>query len=113
MPYETDRKFVPFQKADEATRTVFGIVTPEAADRDGERCYYETSNTFYQKWASEQAEASHGKSIANVRKQHGKTAAGRGIKTVFDYQAREIWRTGELVDTQSARCHLRCDRPRR
>jgi hypothetical protein len=43
------RKFVPFQKADEATHTVFGLVTSEATDRDGERCHYETSKAFYQK----------------------------------------------------------------
>lgn len=91
-------KFIPFTKMDEATRTVWGLVTSQALDKDGERCHYKSTKPLYQEWCVDTAEASHGKSIGDMWSMHTKRATGRFIKIVFDDVNEQIWMAGEVVD---------------
>lgn len=91
-------KFIPFAKVDEAKREVWGIVTAEVPDKDGETCRYEPTKKNYKAWAAEFQKATDGDSVGNLREMHQLKAAGRGIGIEFDDDSREIRMGFKVVD---------------
>ena len=77
-------KFVPICKIDAAKREVYGIVTSEAVDKDGEVCDYVTTAPYYKAWSAEFEKATDGKSLGNVREMHANKAAGKVTSLEFD-----------------------------
>lgn len=90
--------FIPLTKVDEEKRLVYGIATAEEADRSGEICDYATTKPHYEKWSSDMAKASGGKSLGNVRAMHGKSAAGKLVKLFCNDEAKQIEVCAKIVD---------------
>jgi hypothetical protein len=98
-------KFVPITKIDAARREVYGVVTSEAPDKDGEICDYDTTKPHYEAWSTEFAQATAGKSLGNVREMHAHSAVGKVVDLVFDDPAKTIAVRARIVDdTAWAKC---------
>jgi hypothetical protein len=91
-------KFVPFVKIDEAKREVYGLVTAEVEDKDGETCHYKSTVPYYKAWSNELAKATDGDNLGNLREMHGLAAAGRGILLEFRDKAQQIFMGFKVVD---------------
>lgn len=91
-------KFLPLVKIDEAQRIVFGKVTAEAPDRDGEICHYVTTAPGYKAMNEEFSKATDGKSIAPLREMHTLSAVGVGKSIVFDDSNKAILMGFKVVD---------------
>lgn len=89
--------FIPLAKADAAQRLVYGFFD-ESPDRSGEVFDYVSSKPNVQKWSDGLAKASGGKSLGNIRAQHGKTAAGLLKALEFDDEAKRIEFCAHIVD---------------
>jgi hypothetical protein len=95
----TDLKiFVPITKVDAAKRLVYGMVTAEMPDLDGEICDYESSKPLYEKWSGAIAKATDGKSLGNLRGMHSKVAAGKLTDIAFDDTGKSIEICCKVVD---------------
>lgn len=92
------RKFAQFTKVDSTTRTVEGIVTSEAKDKDGERCHYDTTAPLYKEWSQQFERTTGGKSKGNIRAMHQPSAAGKVTDIQFDDAARQISIVAKIVD---------------
>jgi hypothetical protein len=92
------KKFIPFVKVDAAKREVYGIVTAEVKDKDGETCRYEPTKKLYQAWSGEFQKATGGESLGNLREMHQLKAAGRGILMEFRDEDKEIFMGFKVVD---------------
>lgn len=90
--------FIPITKVDATQRLVYGVATAEALDRQGEICDYATTKPFYEKWSSDIAKASDGKSLGNVRSMHGSIAAGKITTLKFNDADRQIELCAKIVD---------------
>lgn len=89
--------FVPLAKADAAQRLVYGYID-ETPDRAGEVMDYDTSKPHFEAWSDTFAKATDGKSVGNLRAQHGKVAAGIFEKIAFDDDAKRIELCARIVD---------------
>lgn len=92
------KKFIPFSKVDAVKREVYGIVTAEVVDKDGEVCDYDSTVPHYKAWNEEFAKATDGKSIGNLREMHGLSAVGKGVSVEFRDSDKEIWMGFKVVD---------------
>lgn len=90
--------FARLVKVDEAKRQVTGIIADETPDLAGEIFDYETSKPHFQAWSDGVAKASGGKSVGNVRGQHGKIVAGRLTDIIMDDMQKNIVVTADVVD---------------
>jgi hypothetical protein len=95
------RKFIPIIKIDAAKREVYGIVTSEAVDKDGEICDYASTAPNYRAWSAEFEKATQGKSLGNVREMHANKAAGKVTSLDFDDAARRILIGAKIVDDEA------------
>jgi hypothetical protein len=95
------RKFIPICKIDAAKREVYGIVTSEVVDKDGEICDYASTAPNYKAWSEEFEKATQGKSLGNVREMHANKAAGKVITLDFDDTARRIMIGAKIVDDEA------------
>lgn len=95
------KKFFPLVKVDEAQRIVYGLVTAEQPDRDGEICHYATTVPYFKAWSDVVSKASDGKSIGNLREMHGLSAAGAGKSIEFDDTNKSILMGFKVVDDQA------------
>jgi hypothetical protein len=88
-------KYFPLTKIDEQTHTIYGIVTCEIPDKEGERCLYEGAKKSYQKWSLEAEEstsaAGQGVSLGNIRYMHKLIVAGKATKLKYDDNKKQIW----------------------
>lgn len=91
--------FVPLAKADAAQRLVYGYFD-ETPDRSGEVFDYASSKPNFEAWSDSFAKATDGKSVGNIRAQHGKVAAGKLEKIAFDDSAKRIEFCARIVDDQ-------------
>lgn len=82
--------FARITKVDEASRTVEGVIADETPDKSGERFDYESSKPHFEKWSTDIAKATEGKSLGNVRVMHGNTVAGVTKELNFDDAAKAI-----------------------
>jgi hypothetical protein len=92
------RKFWPLAKVDEATRTVYGVVTGERPDRDDEVLHYTSTVPYYKDMNEEFSKATDGKSIAPLREMHQLKAAGVGKSIDFRDANRQIAMGFKVVD---------------
>lgn len=92
------KKFIPFVKVDVAKREVWGIVTAEVPDKEGETCDYAKTKPFYQAWSAEFEKATDGKSLGNVRYMHQLDAVGKVVGLEFHDDQREIFIGAKIVD---------------
>jgi hypothetical protein len=90
--------FARLLKVDEAKRQITGVIANESVDASGEVFDYDTSKPFFQKWSDKVSKASDGKSVGNVRAQHGSIVAGRLTDITFDDVAKSITVTSDIVD---------------
>jgi hypothetical protein len=90
------RKFIPIVKIDAAKREVYGVVTSEAVDKDGEVCDYASTAPHYKAWSAE-----FEKSLGNVREMHANKAAGKVTALDFDDAAKEIRIGAKIVDDEA------------
>lgn len=70
---------IPLFKIDEEQRLVYGRATQEVVDKSGEVMDYETSKPMFEKWSSDFATRTKGKSYGNVRIQHDAKRVGGKI----------------------------------
>jgi hypothetical protein len=91
--------FIPITKIDEEKREVYGVGAVEIADRSNQIFDYATSKPRIQKWSSETALRSQGKSLGNVREMHKASAvAGKVIKIDFDDAGKRVLLGSKIVD---------------
>jgi hypothetical protein len=91
-------KFIPITKVDAAKQEVWGVVTAEMPDKDGEICDYDSTVPYYKAWSEEFAKATDGKSLGNVREMHQPKAVGKLIAIEFDDVMKEIRVGAKIVD---------------
>jgi hypothetical protein len=92
------RMFVPITKVDIEKRLVYGLVTAQEPDRVGEVCDYASTKPLYEKWSSEIAKASGGKSFGVLRSMHSRIAAGKVSNIDFDDNDKAISICAKVVD---------------
>lgn len=85
-------------KVDEATGKVYGRAVQEVPDRSGEIFDYASSKPNFEKWSTDMAKATDGKSVGNVRAMHGKVAAGKLTEITFADAEKAIDVCAEIVD---------------
>ncbi len=88
------RKFVPVLKLDEATHTVYGCVSSEAIDSEGEIADYAGTKAAFQKWSADQlaktTAAGQEPSLGNIRVMHQVEVGGKVTALDFDDAAKRI-----------------------
>jgi hypothetical protein len=90
--------FLQLTKADAAKRLVYGTAAAEELDKANEIFDYDSSKPLFEKWSSEIAKASDGKSLGNVRAMHGKVAAGKLEELSFSDASKTIEVCAKIVD---------------
>ena len=90
--------FIPITKVDAAKRLVYGVATAEAPDRAGEVCDYASTKPLYEKWSSDIAKATDGKSFGNLRSMHSDIAAGKLTAINFNDKDKAIEICAKVVD---------------
>lgn len=90
--------FARITKVDEATGKVYGRAVQEVPDRSGEIFDYASSKPNFEKWSTDMAKATDGKSVGNVRAMHGKVAAGKLTEITFADAEKAIDVCAEIVD---------------
>lgn len=90
--------FARITKVDEATGLVYGRAVQEVVDRSGEIFDYDSSKPKFEKWSTDLAKATDGKSVGNVRAMHGKVAAGKLNEIAFVDAEKAIDVVAEVVD---------------
>ena len=90
--------FCPLVKVDEAKREVWGVVTAEEPDKDGEICDFESTVPYYEKVVKEMSKATDGANIFPLRAMHGLIAAGKGIGIEFRKESKEVYMGFKVVD---------------
>jgi len=90
--------FARLVKVDEAKRQVIGILADETPDAAGEVFDYESSKPHFQKWSGEVAKATAGKSVGNLRAQHGRVVAGKLSELTLDDSEKQVRIVGDIVD---------------
>lgn len=91
-------KFFPLVKVDIEQRLVYGLVTAEAEDKDGETCHYESTKPEYKAVNDELGKASDGQNIMPLREMHQLNAVGAGKTIDFDDSKKQIRMAFKVVD---------------
>ena len=91
-------KFFQLTKVDEAQRIVYGLVTAERVDKDGETCHYESTVPQYKAVNDEMGKASDGQNIMPLREMHQLHAVGAGKSIDFDDAKKEIRMAFKVVE---------------
>ena len=89
------QKYLPIVKVDEQAHVVWGLVTSETPDRDGEICDFEAAKAAFQKWADESfsktTAAGQEPSLGNIRVMHQLQVGGKAIHIEFKDADKQIW----------------------
>jgi hypothetical protein len=91
-------KFFPLVKVDLEQHLVYGLVTAEAEDKDGETCHYDSTKPEYKAVNDELGKASDGQNIMPLREMHQLHAAGAGKTIDFDDTKKQIRMAFKVVD---------------
>jgi hypothetical protein len=91
-------KYFPLVKVDEAQRIVYGLVTAERVDKDGEICHYESTVPQYKAVNDEMGKATDGANIMPLREMHQLHAVGAGKSIEFDDAAKQIKMAFKVVE---------------
>lgn len=92
------QKFFPLVKIDIAQRIVYGLVTAEAEDKDGETCHYDSTKPEYKAVNDELGKATGGENIMPLREMHQLNAVGAGKSIDFDDAEKTIKMAFKVVD---------------
>lgn len=92
------KMFIPITKVDVARREVYGVMAEETPDKSGEVFDYASSKPLIQKWSEQFDKATGGKSLGNVRIQHGNAVAGKIVGIEFDDANKCIPVVAKVVD---------------
>ena len=92
------QKFIQLIKVDVAQRLVYGLVTAEREDKDGEICEYASTKPEYKAVNDEMSKASGGENIMPLREMHQLNAVGCGKSIDFDDAKKEIRMAFKVVD---------------
>lgn len=88
-------KFSRLMKVDEATHSVWGIVTSESVDSDNEICDYEGAKEAFTIWSEEFVRrttlSGADVSLGNLRIQHSLTIGGKATKIEFNDTDKQVW----------------------
>jgi hypothetical protein len=95
---ERFQKFFPLVKVDLEKRLVYGMVTAEAEDKDGEWCHYDSTKPEYKAVNDELGKASDGENIMPLREMHQLNAVGAGKAIEFDDARKQIRMVFKVVD---------------
>ena len=95
------QKLIPFCKVDEAKREVWGIVTEEKKDRDGQTCQYKGTVPYYKAFSDEMSKATDGANLFPLRQMHQLSAAGKAIAVEYRDDAKQIYMGFKVVDDQA------------
>lgn len=102
------RKFVPLVKVEEQANGdlyVYGLVTAEKVDRDGEVCHYDTTVPFYKavndEFEKATSDAGIEKSIMPLREMHQLSAIGAGKAIDFNDAEKTIRMGFAVVDGEA------------
>jgi hypothetical protein len=90
--------FVPFTKIDEEKREVWGRLTHEVVDRDGEIWDYDASVPHMKAWSESFAAATDGQSLGNLRAMHQPISAGKLIAIEFNDAEKAVDIGTKIVD---------------
>lgn len=90
--------FARLVKVDEAKRQITGVIADETVDFSGEVFDYEKSKPNFISWSDTVQKASGGKSVGNLRAQHGSVVAGRLTELNMDDVSRSISVVADVVD---------------
>ena len=91
-------KFFQLTKVDEAQRIVYGLVTAEREDKDGEWCHYDSTVPQYKAVNDEMGKATDGANIMPLREMHQLHAVGAGKSIEFDDSKKEIRMAFKVVE---------------
>jgi hypothetical protein len=83
-------KVFPIVKVDIAQRMIYGLVTAEREDKDGETCHYDSTVPEYKAFNDEMSKMSDGQNIMPLREMHQLHAVGAGKSIDFDDAKKEI-----------------------
>jgi hypothetical protein len=89
---------IPIVKVDEERRLVYGRATDETPDAQGEVMDYESTKPHVMQWSQEQAAATGGRSLGNLRSMHGQCASGLIKDIQFDDHAKAVDIVARVVD---------------
>ena len=92
------QKLFQLIKVDVAQRLVYGLVTAEREDKDGETCDYDSTKPEYKTVNDEMSKASDGQNIMPLREMHQLNAVGAGKSIEFDDAKKEIRMAFKVVD---------------
>ncbi len=92
------KMFIPLTKVDVPQRLVYGLATAEAEDAAKEVCDYASTKPYYEKWSSDIAKVTDGKSFGNLRAMHGPVAAGKVTSINFNDADKQIEICAKVVD---------------
>lgn len=92
------RMFIPITKIDVEKRLVYGTITEEGVDKAGEVFDYKTSKPYYEKWSSEIAKATGGRSVGNLRVMHTPKVAGKLVQLDLNDQQKRVSCVAHVVD---------------
>lgn len=98
--------FIPIYKVDEEQRMVYGRLTDETPDRQGEIVDYAGTAPLIRKWSEKAAKLTDGKSLGNVREQHDFTrAVGKITDLALNDEQKSVELAAKIVDDASwAKC---------
>ena len=89
---------IPITKIDEVKREVWGTITDETPDKQGEIMDYDSSVENFKIWSGEIAKNTNGKSLGNCRLMHQPTAIGKVIAINMDDAKKSIEAGVKVVD---------------
>ncbi len=88
-------------KVDIPNQIVYGLVTAERKDKDGETCHYASTAEEYKAFSDEMSKASDGENIMPLREMHQLNAVGKGKSIDFDDAKKEIRMGFKVVDSST------------
>ena len=89
---------IPITKIDEEKRLVYGIVTKEELDSDGEMLDYASSKPNFQAWNEKFKSRTGGKSVGNLRSMHSNISAGIFTDMQYNDALKEIEACAKVLD---------------
>ena len=90
--------FMRLTKADDAQRMVWGILAAEVADHAKEIMDFETAVPAFKSWSEARSSATDGKSLGNIRAQHGNVVAGVLKEITYDPATKTILGKAHILD---------------
>jgi len=89
---------IPITKIDEVKKEVWGVISDETPDKQGEIMDYDSSLEYFKAWSGEIEKNTNGKSFGNCRLMHQPNAIGKVIAINFNDATKSIEAGVKVVD---------------